>query len=98
MLPSSSSLVAALVAANKCYISNPNLETYVKTPEPWTYMSNDELPKAYDPYEVAFSHLQLVVTLTAFPTCLCPRTSTFLSTVDPAGLSLLPLPFLTVFV
>ena len=56
LVSSSSSLVAALVAANKCYISNPNLETYVKTPEPWTYMSNDELPKAYDPYYVVFGN------------------------------------------
>lgn len=42
-------VVVALVAAQGCFDPSIKVDTYVKTPEPWTYMKNEELPKEYDP-------------------------------------------------
>ena len=41
----------ALVAAKGCLDPNNKLPDVVKTPQPWEYMKNDELPKNYDPYD-----------------------------------------------
>ena len=42
----------ALVSAAGCYKKNPNVKPYVKTPQPWEYMTNEELPKSYDPRDI----------------------------------------------
>ena len=42
-------VVLALAAAQHGYNRNAKVDTYVKSPLPWEYMSNDELPKSYDP-------------------------------------------------
>ena len=45
-------LVVALVSASGCYKKNPDVKPYVKTPQPWEYMTNEELPKSYDPRDI----------------------------------------------
>ena len=45
-------LAIALVAAQNCVDTSIPMTSHVITPEPWTYMSNDELPKEYDPYTI----------------------------------------------
>ena len=45
----SSPIVIALVLAKGCYDPSTNVPEYVKTPQPWEYMTNEELPKSYDP-------------------------------------------------
>ena len=42
-------IVAVAVAAQACLDPRIPIETHVKTPQPWEYMKNEELPKAYDP-------------------------------------------------
>ena len=39
----------ALVAAKGCLDLSIKETEYVKTPQPWEYMTNEELPKSYDP-------------------------------------------------
>ena len=43
----------ALVAARGCLDPNNKIPDVVKTPQPWQYMTNEELPKSYDPYGLA---------------------------------------------
>ena len=43
-------LAIALVAAQGCVDPSLPMDSHVISPEPWTYMTNEELPKNYDPY------------------------------------------------
>ena len=72
------------------------MTSHVISPEPYTYISNDELPKEYDPYISFAIELSIVVTLMVVPSSLSTETNIFLNIVVPAGLSLLLLPFLIV--
>ena len=40
----------AVSLAQNCYDPNIQVEEFVKSPQPWEYMKNDELPQNYDPY------------------------------------------------
>ena len=46
-------VVLELGFSQSCYNSHAKVETLVKTPQPWEYMKNEELPKSYDPYNRA---------------------------------------------
>ena len=39
----------AVSLAQNCYDPNIQVDEFVKTPQPYEYMRNDELPKEYDP-------------------------------------------------
>lgn len=43
-------IVLALGLSQSCYNPHAKVETLVKTPQPWEYLKNEELPKSYDPY------------------------------------------------
>ena len=43
-------IVLAVSLAQNCYDPNIQVEEFVKSPQPWEYMKNDELPQNYDPY------------------------------------------------
>ena len=85
----------AIVAAQG-FDPSIKVDPLIKSPQPWEYMSNDELPKEYDPYISLAIELSIVVILMVFPTSLSTRTSIFLNIVVLVGLSLLLLLFLIV--
>ena len=43
------SIAIALVSAQNCVDPTLSMTSHVISPEPYTYISNDELPKEYDP-------------------------------------------------
>ena len=74
------------------------VEEYIKTPQPYEYLRNDELPKNYDPYDCILQTYCLVVTSTEFRMYPLPRISISRNIVDPVGLSPLRPLFQIVFV
>ena len=82
--------------AHRCYKPEMAVPDYVKSPLPQDYVSNEELPKNYDPYIDKTSFSPLVVTSTDSTWFPSTKTSIFLNIVDLAGLSLLLPLFLTV--
>lgn len=56
----------ALACAAGCYNRNQKVKTFVKSPLPWEYIRNEELPKEFDPYVAFLLIYALVVILTVF--------------------------------
>ena len=88
----------ALALAQNCFDPTIQVEEYIKTPQPYEYLKNEELPTNYDPYGYLMQIHQIVVTSMASHMYLSPKISISLSIVDPVGLSLLHPLFPIVFV
>ena len=91
-------MVLAVINAEGCLKPEMAVPDSVKTPQPKSYVRFDQLPKEYDPYVLIFVFQSIVVTLMVVTMFLLLRINIFLSGVVLAGLSLLLLPFLIVFV
>lgn len=45
----SNNVVVSIVAAQG-YVYNANIKSSIRTPQPYEYIRDEELPKSYDPY------------------------------------------------